>query len=223
MFAAFCTSTAAAMDFDLNETYAIENKTTNNYNLNYLDSEGELFTTIMAIVMGYFLVMGAIATCRWMITLPRRALATVTALWKDSNLEEAHTPEISEMATQTDDDPLMNDLHDLLQQKMNLEALLDEAQGQVRDYERSNEDLRTIIGDFNHSRQRTIIEAAQQEIYFTASGQKWHANYQCLRSRTTGPIYHRTWCTHCLPMLCEPREANQAPTGETCRVRFGDS
>ena len=67
------------------------------------------------------------ATCRWMITLPRRALATVTALWKDSNLEEAHTPEISEMATQTDDDPLINDLHDLLQQKMNLEALLDEA------------------------------------------------------------------------------------------------
>ena len=52
MFAAFCTSAAAAMDFDLNETYAIENKTTNNYNLNYLDSEGELFTTIMAIVMG---------------------------------------------------------------------------------------------------------------------------------------------------------------------------
>ena len=30
MFAAFCTSAAAAMDFDLNETYAIENKTTNN-------------------------------------------------------------------------------------------------------------------------------------------------------------------------------------------------
>ena len=82
------------MDFDLNETYAIENKTTNTYNLNYLDSEGELFTTILAIVMGYFLVIGAIATCRWMISLPRRALATVTALWKDSNLKEAHTPEV---------------------------------------------------------------------------------------------------------------------------------
>ena len=189
MFAAFCTSAAAAMDFDLNETYAIENKTTNTYNLNYLDSEGELFTTIMAIVMGYFLVIGAIATCRWMITLPRRALATVTALWKDSNPEEAHTPESNEMATQTDDDPLMDDLHDLLQQKLNLETLLDEAQDQVRDCERSNEDLHTIIGDFNHSRQRTIIEAAQQEIYFTASGQAWHANYQCLRSRTTRPIY----------------------------------
>ena len=171
MFAAFCTSAAAAMDFDLNEIYVMETKTTNTYNLNYLDSESELFTTILAIVMGYFLVIGAIATCRWMITLPRRALATFTALWKDSNLEEAHTPESNEMATQTDDDPLMDDLHDLLKQKLTLEALLDEAQDQVRNYERSNEDLHTIIGDFNHSRQRTIIEAAQQEVYFSPYGQ----------------------------------------------------
>ena len=224
MFAAFCTSAAAAMDFDLNETYAIENKATNTYNLNYLDSEGELFTTILAIVMGYFLVIGAIATCRWMITLPRRALATVTALWKDSNLEEAHTPEVSEMATQTDDDPLVDDLHDLLQQKLTLEALLDEAQKQVRDYERSNEDLHTVLRDYDHSRQRTIIEAAQQEVYFTPYGQSWHANYQCLRNRTTGPIYHRTWCTHCLPQLCDPREMNQPQQGQApCRVRFGDS
>ena len=224
MFAAFCTSAAAAMDFDLNETYAIENKTTNTYNLNYLDSEGELFTTILAIVMGYFLVIGAIATCRWMITLPRRALATVTALWKDSDLEEAHTPEVSEMATQTDDDPLVDDLHNLLQQKLTLEALLDEAQNQVRDYERSNEDLHTVLRDYDHSRQRTIIEAAQQEVYFSPYGQAWHANYQCLRNRTTGPIYHRTWCTHCLPQLRDPREMNQPQQGQApYRVRFGDS
>ena len=170
MFAAFCTSAAAAMDFDLNETYVIENKTTNTYNLNYLDSDSELFTTILAIVMGYFLVMGPIATCRWMITLPRRALVTVTALWKDSNLEERRTPEVSEMATQTDDDPLVDDLNNLLQQKLTLETLLNKAQDQVRDYERSNEDLHTILRDYNHSRQRTIIEAAQQEVYFSPQG-----------------------------------------------------
>ena len=224
MFAAFCTSAAAAMDYDLNETYAIENKTTNTYNLNYLDSDSELFTTIMTIVMGYFLVMGAIATCWWMITLPRRALATVTALWKDSNLLEAHTPEGSEMATQTDDDPLADDLNNLLMEKLRLEALLDQTEEQVRDYERSNEALHTLVRDFNHSRQRTIIEAAQQEIYFTPSGQAWHANYQCLRNRTTGPIYHRTWCTNCLPQLCDSREMNQPQQGQDpCRVRFSNS
>ena len=224
MFAAFCTSAAAAMDYDLNETYAIENKTTNTYNLNYPDSDSELFTTIMAIVMGYFLVMGAIATCRWMITLPRRALATVTALWKDSNLLEAHTPKGSEMTTQTDDDPLVDDLNNLLMEKLRLEALLDQTEEQVRDYEHSNEALHTLVRDFNHSRQRNIIEAAQQEIYFTPSGQSWHTNYQCLRNRTTGPIYHRTWCTNCLPQLCDSREMNQPQQGQDpCRVRFSNS
>jgi len=185
MFAAFCTSAAAAMDYDLNETYAIENETTNTYNLNYLDSDREPFTTILAIVMGYFLVIGAIATCRWMINVPRRAMAAFTALWKDSNLQEAHTPEVSEMATQTDGDPLVEALNNLLQEKLGLETLLDEAQDQVRNYERSNDDLRRCCAT-STTTARTIIEAAQQEIYFTPSGQAWHANYQCLRSRTMG-------------------------------------
>jgi len=108
--------------------------------------------------------------------------------------------------------------------KIRWETLLDEAQDQVRDYECSNEDLHTILRDYNHSRQRTIIEAAQQEIYFSPQGQAWHANYQCLRNRTTGPIYHRTCCTHCLPQLCDPREMNQPQQGQApCSVRFSDS
>jgi hypothetical protein len=46
------------------------------------------------------------------------------------------------MATQTDGDPLVEALNNLLQEKLGLETLLDEAQDQVRNYERSNDDLR---------------------------------------------------------------------------------
>jgi hypothetical protein len=40
--------------------------------------------------------------------------------------------------------------------------------------------IQTILRDYNHDRRRTIIEAGQQEIYFTAEGRAWHASYQCL-------------------------------------------
>eukprot|EP00435_Cladocopium_sp_Y103_P067059 s369_g29.t1 len=206
MFAAFCTTATNAI-----ETYDRDN---DNITINIQDTEDfghELFTTIMAILFGIVLLAGAISTCRYVATLPRRLVAYFWSLWKVRNLEEVEAPK--DVATQTDPD-LIDDLNDLLDKNMRLEATLEEVQREVTALQESNNSLHTILQDFNHDRQRTIIEAGQQQIYFTAEGRSWHASYQCLRSRTSGPILHRTWCAFCLDRLGQHPD-NQAPAGET--------
>ena len=125
-----------------------------------------------------------------------------------------NTLEAAEQATQTDRDPLVDDLNELLDKNIRLEEMLTETENRLAETDEAYTNIQTILRDYNHDRRRTIIEAGQQEIYFTAEGRAWHASYQCLRNRTNGQIFGRTWCTQCLDQLGRYPD-NQAPTGST--------
>eukprot|EP00435_Cladocopium_sp_Y103_P032566 s1782_g8.t1 len=196
MFAAFCTTATSAMNIETNEIYDrdIDNITLNNLDTNTFDHE--LITTIMALLFGILLLAGAISLCRWATALPRRMMTHLLERWKVRTLREAEAPESRDVSIQTEPD-LLDDLNDMLDKNLRLQAQLEESERDLRALQDSNDSLTTILRDYNHDRQRTIIEAGQQQIYFTAEGRAWHASYQCLRNRTSGTIYARTWCSHC--------------------------
>ena len=130
-----------------------------------------------------------------------------------------NTLETAEQATQTDRDLLVDDLNELLAKNIRLEEMLTETENRLAETDEAYMNIQTILRDYNHDRRRMIIEAGQQEIYFTAEGRIWHASYQCLRSRTSGPILGRSWCTQCLDQLGRYPD-NQAPAGSTAsRIR----
>ena len=214
MFAAFCTTAATAMDYENDETFIHQNETNLTYILNNLNSDLEPYSLIMTFVIGIFMMMGALTTCRCLTAWPWRAMTSLRWIWKVMTLKEGDAPETLETAVQTDGDPLVDDFNDLLGQKIRLEALLEQTEEQPRAATESFEALQTFHQDTTYSRRRAIIEAGQQEIYFTAEGRVWHASYECLRNRTTGPILGRRWCTHCLDQLGRYPE-NQAPAGAT--------
>ena len=211
MFAAFCTAATQAMPYEIDETYDQEMNFT--YILDTNDSEYELTTTIIAMLFGILVLAGLLSMCRWIAAVPRQLLAILANLWKVMSLKEAKALETKDVAIQTEDD-LINDLNDLLRKNIGLEEESENHLQQIRELERDNDNLTTIIRDFNHDRRRTIVEACQQQIYFTADGRAWHASYQCLRNRTAGQILHRTWCTYCVDCLGQYPD-NQAPPGET--------
>ena len=211
MFAAFCTAATQAMPYEIDETYDQEMNFT--YILDTNDSEYELTTTIIAMLFGILVLAGLLSMCRWIAAVPRQLLAILANLWKVMSLKEAKALETKDVAIQTEDD-LINDLNDLLRKNIGLEEESENHLQQIRELERDNDNLTTIIRDFNHDRRRTIVEACQQQIYFTAEGRAWHASYQCLRNRTAGQILHRTWCTYCVDCLGQYPD-NQAPPGET--------
>ena len=211
MFAAFCTTAVQAVPYEMNETYDQEMNTINIQNTN--DSEYELTTTIMAMLFGILVLAGLISTCRWLAAMPRQLGHSLANLWKVTSLEEAKALETKDADTQTEDD-LMDHLNNLQYENLRLGDELELTRRQVRELEESYDNLATILRDQNHDRRRMIIEAGQQQIYFTAEGRVWHASYQCLRNRTSGQILHRTWCTHCLDRLGQYPD-NQAPPGET--------
>eukprot|EP00435_Cladocopium_sp_Y103_P007119 s2224_g2.t1 len=219
MFAAFCTTAAKAFQSEIVENYMPEYETNITYHLDTNDSEYEPYTTIMAIVIGFLVMMGAISTCRCLTTWPQRLRAALRVFWKAINLQEADTPETAENGTQTDDDPLIDDLNELQEKILRLEAMLEDTTYHLNETNDAYAALQTILQDHQSEHRQRIIQAGQQEIYFTAEGRIWHANYHCLRQRTSGPIYHRTWCSHCLDQLgLHPQ--NQAPTGSTqSRIR----
>ena len=211
MFAAFCTAATQAMPYEIDETYDQEMNFT--YILDTNDSEYELTTTIIAMLFGILVLAGLLSMCRWIAAVPRQLLAILANLWKVMSLKEAKALETKDVAIQTEDD-LIKDLNDLLRKNIGLEEESENHLQQIRELERDNDNLTTIIRDFNHDRRRTIVEACQQQIYFTADGRAWHASYQCLRNRTAGQILHRTWCAYCVDCLGQYPD-NQAPPGET--------
>ena len=198
MFAAFCTAATQAMPYEIVETYDQEMSFT--YILNTNDSEYELTTTIITMLFGILVLAGLLSMCHWIAAVPRQLLAILVNLWKVMSLKEAKALETKDVAIQTEDD-LINDLNALLLRNIGLEEESENHLQQIRELERDNDNLTTIIRDFNHDRRRTIVEACQQQIYFTAEGRAWHASYQCLRNRTAGQILHRTWCTYCVDCL----------------------
>ena len=212
MFAAFCTTAATAMDYENDETFIHPNETNLTYILDNLNSDLEPYS--LTFVIGIFMMMGALTTCRCLTAWPWRAMTSLRWIWKVMTLKEGDAPETLETAVQTDDDPLIDDLNDLLGQKIRLEALLEQTEEQLRAANEGFEALQTIHQDTTYSRRRAIIEAGQQEIYLTAEGRVWHASYECLRNRTQGPIISRLWCTNCLDQL-GMHPGNQAPAGAT--------
>ena len=139
-------------------------------------------------------------------------VAALGNLWKVMSLKEAKAPEGKDAATQTTqtERDLIDDLNDLQMKILQLEAELDESQTQTAALQDSNNNLSILFRDATRDRRQMIITAGQQQIYFTPEGRSWHANYQCLRSRTAGPIYHKTWCTACVDCLGQ-YPSNQAP------------
>jgi hypothetical protein len=180
MFAAFCTTAAAALDYEIDEINMQMNETNITYPLNDEHSEHELYTTIIAIVIGFLVMIGAATTCRCLTTWPRRAMTALHALWKVITLKEVNTLETAEQATQIDRDPLIDDLNELLAKNIHLEEMLTETENRLAETDEAYTNIQTILRDYNHDRRRTIIQAGQQEIYFTAEGRAWHASYQCL-------------------------------------------
>ena len=100
-----------------------------------------------------------------------------------------NTLETAEQATQTDRDLLVDDLNELLAKNIRLEEMLTETENRLAETDEAYMKIQTILRDYNRDRRRMIIEAGQQEIYFTAEGRIWHASYQCLRSRTRWPNF----------------------------------
>ena len=220
MFAAFCN--AAVMAMTNNEPYNQETAETynqeknNTYLMDTFNLEPELFNTIMFLLFGILGLAGFITTCRWVFRVPQHVGTALGNLWKVMSLKEAKAPEGKDAATQTaqTERDLIDDLNDLQMKILRLEAELDESQAQTAALQDSNNNLSTLFRDATRDRRQMIITAGQQQIYFTPEGRSWHASYQCLRNRTAGPIYHKTWCTACVDCLGQ-YPGNQAPDGET--------
>ena len=115
-------------------------------------------------------MIGAATTCRCLTTWPRRVMTALHALWKVITLKEVNTLETAEQATQTDRDPLVDDLNELLAKNIRLEEMLTETENRLAETDEAYTNIQTILRDYNRDRRRMIIEAGQQEIYFTAEG-----------------------------------------------------
>ena len=95
-------------------------------------------------------------------------MTALHVLWKVITLKEVNALETAEQATQTDRDPLVDDLNELLYKNIRLKEMLTETENRLADTDEAYTNIQTILRDYNHDRRRTIIEAGQQEIYFTA-------------------------------------------------------
>ena len=166
----------------------------------------ELYTTIMPIVYGILLMIGMMTVSRWSFHLILKIIGYMLGrpLWKDGYLKEENTPLRQGKGVQTDEDNLQT-LDDLLERNLALEALLEEAETKIRrreeDYERMRSLWQHTRDSVNQDRRRIILEASQQDLYFTRHGRVWHSSYQCVRSRTDGPVFCRSYCTHCVDRL----------------------
>ena len=166
----------------------------------------ELYTTIMPIVYGILLMIGMMTVSRWSFHLILKIIGYMLGrpLWKDGYLKEENTPLCQEEGVQTDEDTLQT-FDDLLERNLALEALLEEAETKIRrreeDYERMRSLWQHTRDSVNQDRRRIILEASQQDLYFTRHGRVWHSSYQCVRSRTDGPVFCRSYCTHCVDRL----------------------
>ena len=70
-----------------------------------------------------------------------------------------NTLETAEQATQTDRDPLVDDLNELLAKNIRLEEMLTETENRLAETDEAYTNIQTILRDYNHDRRRTIIEA----------------------------------------------------------------